>query len=103
MLRIPCPYCGTTRDEEEFTFGGPFDRTRPGDPQQLSDEDWADYLFTRDNVRGPAPERWRHTFGCRRWFGIERDTASHKITRVLPIARASAQDTTLQGGIHEAA
>lgn len=83
MLRISCPYCGGERDEEEFTFGGPFDRVRPADSAQLSDEQWATYLFTRDNEKGPSRERWRHTYGCRRWFGIERDTLSHVVLRVF--------------------
>ncbi|TDV33848.1 heterotetrameric sarcosine oxidase delta subunit [Paraburkholderia caballeronis] len=83
MLRISCPHCGSTRDEEEFTFGGPLTRTRPAAPAQLDDAQWADYLFTRENPRGPSLERWRHTFGCRQWFGIERDTLSHALLRIF--------------------
>ncbi|MFL9863468.1 sarcosine oxidase subunit delta [Paraburkholderia fungorum] len=106
MLRIPCPYCGSTRDEEEFTFGGPLARVRPADPQNLSDADWATYMFTRENARGPSVERWRHTFGCRQWFGIERDTVSHALLRVFTLDRAACQLNAVdpaKGGLHETA
>jgi sarcosine oxidase subunit delta len=106
MLRIPCPYCGSTRDEEEFTYGGPFERVRPADPQQLSDSEWADYLFTRENARGASVERWRHTFGCRQWFGIERDTVTHALLRVFELSavtRAAKPVKSATGGLHEAA
>jgi sarcosine oxidase, subunit delta len=106
MLRIPCPFCGSTRDEDEFTFGGPFERVRPADPQSLTDQQWSDYLFTRENIRGKTLERWRHTFGCRQWFGIERDTVSHEIVRVFSltdVARNQDTATPTEGGIHEAA
>jgi sarcosine oxidase, subunit delta len=106
MLRIPCPYCGSTRDEDEFTFGGPYERVRPTEPQQLSDQQWANYLFTRENTRGNSLERWRHTFGCRQWFGIERDTVSHALVRVFTFAevpRHGEQPARTAGGLHEAA
>ena len=106
MLRIQCPYCGSTRDEDEFTYGGPYKRVRPTTPQALSDQQWADYLFTRDNTRGRSLERWRHTFGCRQWFGIERDTVSHELIRVFTFAevpRTGTTDERTEGGLHEAA
>jgi len=106
MLRIPCPYCGSTRDEDEFTYGGPFDRIRPADPQQLDDDAWATYLFTRENPRGPSLERWRHTYGCRQWFGIERDTVTHALVRVFglsEVVRTAKMATASSGDLHEAA
>ena len=106
MLRIQCPFCGSTRDEEEYTFGGPYSRVRPATPLELSDPQWAEYLFTRENTRGRSLERWRHTFGCRQWFGIERDTVSHAVLRVFTFQEVSRQGEPLQqsdGGIHEAA
>lgn len=79
MLRILCPYCGV-RDQSEFTFGGEASIVRPADPEAASDEEWADYLFYRDNVRGMHCERWLHSFGCRQWFLLERDTVTHEIS-----------------------
>ena len=81
MLLIECPYCGP-RDEHEFTCGGEAHIVRPKHPEKLSDEEWADYLFMRTNPKGAHRERWCHAHGCRRWFNVERDTFTHKITAV---------------------
>jgi heterotetrameric sarcosine oxidase delta subunit len=51
MLLIRCPWCGP-RDEIEFRYGGQAGLTYPADPEALSDEEWADYLFMRDNPKG---------------------------------------------------
>ena len=77
MLLVRCPWCGP-RDEIEFRYGGQAGLTYPEDPEAVSDEEWADYLFMRDNPKGPFGERWFHSAGCRRWFNAERDTATHR-------------------------
>lgn len=84
MLQIECPYCGA-RDESEFSYGGEAHITRPPEPEKLSDEEWADYLFMRKNTKGLFREMWNHAFGCRRWFNVERDTVSYVIKSVYPI------------------
>ena len=84
MLLIRCPYCGE-RDESEFSFGGEGGITRPLNPDDLSDEQWADYLFNRTNPRGPHDELWNHAQGCRRWFNVKRDTVTYKIASTRPI------------------
>ena len=81
MLLIPCPWCGP-REDDEFSFGGEADIPRPADPDALSDEAWADYLFMRNNRRGHHREQWCHTAGCRRWFIVERDTVTNRILGV---------------------
>lgn len=78
MLLIACPWCGP-RDEIEFAYGGEADRPRPENPDQLSDEDWAEYLFMRLNPKGPHRERWRHANGCGRWFNLTRHTVNHSL------------------------
>lgn len=78
MFLIKCPWCGD-RAETEFSYGGEGGISRPADPDSLSDEEWADYLFMRTNPRGPYDELWNHSQGCRRWFGVNRDTVSYKI------------------------
>jgi len=78
MLLIECPWCGK-RAETEFAYGGEGGITRPPDPYALSDGEWADYLFMRTNPRGKHNELWNHAQGCRRWFGVERDTLTYKI------------------------
>ena len=81
MLLIDCPYCGP-RDEHEFSCGGEAHIARPLEPDSLSDEQWADYLFMRTNPKGVHLERWCHVHGCRRWFNVRRDTVTHEITAV---------------------
>lgn len=78
MILIPCPWCGD-RAETEFSYGGQAGVPYPDDPEALSDEEWARFLFFRDNPRGASHERWVHTHGCRRWFELTRDTFTHRI------------------------
>ena len=77
MQLIECPYCGP-RDEVEFHYGGQAHVLYPQDPHALADEEWARYLFVRDNPRGPFEERWVHALGCRRWFTAVRDTVTYR-------------------------
>jgi heterotetrameric sarcosine oxidase delta subunit len=79
MLLITCPWCGP-RDEVEFRYGGQAGIAYPNDPDALTDAEWADWLFTRDNPKGAFRERWAHTAGCRRWFDVTRDTVTHEFT-----------------------
>ena len=88
MLLITCPWCGP-RAETEFTCGGEADTARPTEPESISDAQWGDYLFMRRNRRGPHREQWHHSFGCRRWFVVERDTVTY---RFLSAERALGDD-----------
>jgi heterotetrameric sarcosine oxidase delta subunit len=81
MLQIPCPWCGP-RDEAEFHCGGESHIARPPEAEQLSDAEWADYLYMRANPKGLHYERWVHSSGCRRWFNVARDTVTHDIHSV---------------------
>jgi len=81
MLLIRCPWCGP-RAELEFRWGGEAHRARPHAPEQLTDAQWADYLFMRDNAKGLLAERWHHAAGCRRWFNAIRHTVTHEIVAV---------------------
>ncbi|MDA2810943.1 sarcosine oxidase subunit delta [Nocardiopsis sp. RSe5-2] len=78
MMLIPCPWCGP-RNETEFHYGGQAGVAYPRDPQALSDAEWAQFLFFRDNPKGVFAERWMHRSGCRRWFDLRRDTATNEI------------------------
>ena len=81
MLVITCPYCGP-REESEFSCGGEAHIARPLAENSLTDAEFADYLFFRDNPKGVFLERWRHAAGCRRWFNVVRDTVTHEIIEV---------------------
>ncbi|ANS70398.1 sarcosine oxidase (alpha subunit) oxidoreductase protein [Streptomyces lincolnensis] len=81
MLLIPCPWCGP-RDEAEFHYGGQAHVPYPENPSDLTDEEWARYLFFRTNPKGPFAERWTHAAGCRKWFNAVRDTSTNEILTV---------------------
>ena len=78
MLLIECPFCGP-RAEIEFRCGGQGHIQRPGPHATVSDADWAEYLFYRENPKGKHRERWLHVAGCRRWFNVTRDTVTHRM------------------------
>jgi len=84
MLLIECLHCGP-RDEVEFSCGGEAHIARPTAPDSISDAEWADYLYMRNNPKGALAERWCHILGCRRWFNVERDTVTHEFLRVYPM------------------
>lgn len=81
MQLITCPWCGP-REEVEFHYGGQAHVDYPVEPADLSDREWGEYLFFRDNPKGLFAERWVHSTGCRRWFNAVRDTTSYRIHTV---------------------
>ncbi|WP_375432938.1 sarcosine oxidase subunit delta [uncultured Friedmanniella sp.] len=82
MLLIPCPECGP-RNENEFSYGGQAHVAYPeGGGAELSEEEWARYLFYRSNPKGLMAERWVHAAGCRRWFNAVRNTVTYEILAV---------------------
>jgi heterotetrameric sarcosine oxidase delta subunit len=84
VLLLRCPWCGE-RDEIEFRYGGQAHLAYPPDPEALTDEEWARFLFVRDNPKGPWAERWTHAAGCRRWFNAIRDTATYTVLATYPM------------------
>jgi heterotetrameric sarcosine oxidase delta subunit len=78
MMLLTCPWCGP-RNETEFHYGGQAHVAYPERPADLTDEEWAEFLFFRDNTRGPFAERWSHSVGCRRWFNAVRDTRTYEV------------------------
>ena len=55
---------------------------RPKQPTELSDDQWAEYLFMRKNIKGVQFERWNHAHGCRKWFNMARDTSNDEIKAI---------------------
>ena len=96
MLLINCPYCGE-RPEPEFVYGGQAHVARPADPRACSDQQWADYLYQRDNIKGVHAERWRHTHGCGRFFNALRDTTTD---RFLATYEVGQQPPVHAKGVH---
>ena len=81
MLLITCPWCGP-RDETEYHYGGQAHVPYPENRAELSDREWGEFLFFRDNPKGIRAERWMHSGGCRRWFNALRDTVSYEVLAV---------------------
>jgi len=77
MLSLRCPYCGVDAEETELTAGGEAHLVRFGPGSD--DTAFTDYLFGRKNPRGVHFERWRHSFGCGKWFHAARCTATLEV------------------------
>jgi sarcosine oxidase, subunit delta len=88
MFLLTCPFCREKREEEEFNFGGEAFIARPADPASMDDAAWGDYLFMRKNTKGANWEMWGHTAGCRKWFVVKRNTATHVIDGAWTLAEA---------------
>ncbi|MBD42128.1 MAG: sarcosine oxidase subunit delta [Pelagibacteraceae bacterium] len=87
MFLINCPYCGE-REQSEFSCGGEAHISRPKNPPDTSDEQWADYLFMRKNIKGVQFERWNHSSGCRQWFNVVRNTSTDEILGIYNMGEA---------------
>jgi sarcosine oxidase, subunit delta len=82
MLLIKCPYCEEERPELEFRNMGEAHLVRVPDIANQSDEDFAAFLYIRQNPKGVIYERWRHVHGCARFFNAIRNTISDKFLMV---------------------
>ena len=78
MLEIKCPYCGN-RSQNEFSYGGDSTVKRPELDKEVTDKEWDEFVYFRNNPRGKHSELWHHVSGCRQWFKVLRDTTSHEI------------------------
>jgi sarcosine oxidase subunit delta len=77
MLILNCPYCGIDADETDLHGGGQAHLKR--ETVGAQDADFEEYLFIRDNPMGVHFERWRHVYGCGKWFLAARDTVTLEV------------------------
>lgn len=77
MLTLKCPHCGVQCDETELSPGGEAHLTRHGPGSD--DAAFESYLFMRKNPRGVHFERWRHAYGCGKWFHAARSTTTLQV------------------------
>jgi len=82
MLTLQCPYCGVDAEETELTAGGEAHLKR--ETVGASDDDCEGYLFMRENPKGLHFERWRHSYGCGKWFLAARDTNTLEVFGTYP-------------------
>ncbi len=83
MLMLTCPECGVTAEETEFAAGGEAHLARVGPGS--GDTEFEAYLFARRNPRGVHLERWRHAYGCGKWFNAARCTATLEVFGTYPM------------------
>ena len=87
-MRIDCPCCGA-RDVGEFAYLGDANGARP-EGMDAAMAAMTDYVYLRDNPAGAHRELWYHTYGCRSWLVVTRDTRNHEIGAVV-FARDAAR------------
>ncbi len=90
MKIMPCPINGP-RPIQEFQFGGEL-RDMP-DPQQASDDQWADYIFNRTGEPGVKREWWYHV-PSGTWFIAERDNVTDTILRTYLYDEKTGEDSS---------
>ena len=82
MLLLECPYCGVKAEETEFHAGGEAHLKRFGPGS--TDDEFETYMFARKNPKGVHFERWRHLYGCGKWFLMARDTNTLEVFGSYP-------------------
>ena len=83
---LACPHCGE-RSVYEFRAGGEMNRRPAG---SVSPQEWAHYLYMRNNVAGEQTEWWFHRLGCRRWLIGVRDTRTNTVVELRDADRPAA-------------
>jgi sarcosine oxidase subunit delta len=86
VFLISCPHCGE-RDQSEFSHAGEAHIARPANSEEMSDNEWAQFVFGRSNPKGVHAERWLHGAGCGKYFNMLRNTASDEILAVYRIGQ----------------
>ena len=92
MKIMTCPLNGP-RNISEFVYGGQV-KTMP-DHQNVSDTDWAHYVFYEKNDIGIVLEWWLHVPSSY-WFIAERHNASDEIIRTYPADELFTQRVDFQ-------
>lgn len=93
MLLLTCPYCHTAAEETELSPGGEAHLKRFGPGS--SDAEFEAYMFARKNPKGVHFERWRHAYGCGKWFLAARDTATLEVFGTYPAQTSAPPDHIL--------
>jgi sarcosine oxidase, subunit delta len=93
MLLLTCPACGVTAEETEFAPGGEAHLRRMGPESEVGE--FEAYVFLRANPRGVHFERWRHAYGCGKWFHVARCTATLEVFGSYPARAPEPPDDIL--------
>jgi sarcosine oxidase subunit delta len=80
MKIMNCPLNGPRNISEFICFG---EVTDMPNPNELSDEQWADFIWMSNNTAGVVREWWCHT-ATSYWFIAERNTVTDEILKSYP-------------------
>ena len=90
MQTFPCPFCGN-RNETEFHFAAEAGKLRPDTTADVSDAEWATYLYTQKNEIGTVKEVWMHTT-CAELFILERDSVTMDVIGSTALRKQSVRE-----------
>ncbi len=82
MKLMHCPMNGP-RNISEFVYGG--EVIEMPEPDNCSDQEWADYIFMENNSKGVVYEWWMHV-PTSYWFIAERNTETDEIVKTFAAA-----------------
>lgn len=82
MKIMTCPLNGPRNISEFICFGEVIDMPNPN---ELNDEQWADFIWMSNNTAGVVREWWCHT-ATTYWFIAERNTITDEILKTYPIS-----------------
>ena len=82
MLKLQCPVCGMVTDETELVAGGEAHIKRVASGS--TDAEFEEYMFMRHNIQGVNLERWRHVYGCGKWFHAARCSMTNVVYGTYP-------------------
>ena len=80
MKLMNCPLNGPRNISEFICFGEV--STMPK-PNEVSDDEWADFIWMSNNTAGVVQEWWCHT-ATAYWFIAERNTVTDEIVKTYP-------------------
>ena len=95
MQTFPCPFCGL-RNETEFHFAAEAGKLRPDTTRDVSDAEWASYLYAQKNAKGSVKEVWMHTT-CAELFILERDSVTMDVIGATALRGQPLQEQSLEG------
>ena len=92
MKILNCPLNGP-RNISEFVWGG---EVKPMPDANVSDRDWAGYVFIENNKADMVREWWCHV-PTSYWFIAERNTVTDEIVRTYPASEVFTQRVEMKG------
>ena len=82
-----CPLNGPRNISEFVCFG---EVTDMPNPNEVSDDEWADFMWLSNNTAGVVREWWCHV-ATAYWFIAERNTVTDEILKTYPASEIFTQ------------